>query len=487
MALNQFSPKESETPVFSGDCLPYGQATAMEQPGVLVGLITQRSVEVNFLKSLPNSNPPPAIISNRHLVLAIPLKNLAAIDNQVSMVMYFFGDFRHKDYIDMLAHEYSLVSGNDTEVYCFCGEDFVGGEYKIRLVDGHCGKVRTRKDCTFGCKNPEELANKVHGKDAVWVVRGEYGRGWNPDKIRGMARFGSHMLKEGGRNFYGKKVRTLIALIPCEGFTKQDKIFYSTGYGPILGEPETLRMIRQDLLNSGIDLMIVGYPHDYRKRGWIRKARLKDEPYRILTDWKDRASDEVIMTEDWKPNVWAVDLSDLFGPYIRRQQIHIDFAGGADYTASSLVKKVMRDLGLWKKIATQTAVKRRSRAVAKDVSLKRGFDSKNVKGSVVGLFDDFALTCGTMEESVKDIDKNGALGIHIFLGHGEFVWRDKEGMDAYEWLIRTELKKADYLKMHATNSVDNPVGFIETEKLFAEDLNWALNERAIELEKEKKK
>jgi hypothetical protein len=35
MVANQFSPKESKTPVFSGNCLLYGQITAMEQPGVL--------------------------------------------------------------------------------------------------------------------------------------------------------------------------------------------------------------------------------------------------------------------------------------------------------------------------------------------------------------------------------------------------------------------------------------------------------------------
>lgn len=378
-------------------------------------------------------------------------------------------------YAECLSEKYGDLSGSEALYLPFCLKKFKGGEYKVRLVDEHCGKEPEK--CDLSCRNPSELAERIADDDVFVVVRGKSGYDWNSDLNLGIAFQAAHVLKSGDREYFGgARAKRLVLVMPHESYTKQDHVFtkkYTDNADGdeaerevlLLGEPITVRMYREMLRKAGYDLMFSVYPHDYRREGWVWKVSRKGEEHRYLTDWRNEDPETLVTLEDWRNFIWAVDPTGVFSPYIKKNEIKVDYITGPDASSGSLVKSVARGLGIWD---TDTIEKERSRENASKIKTKKGFDPREIGGKSVAIFDDWVLGGGTMVNGITEADRCGASDINVFIVHGELVG------DAYERLTSVELKNARSLKIHATDTVDNPAAFIPTAEKVAQDMHYRI-------------
>jgi len=366
--------------------------------------------------------------------------------------MIFIGEVGDR-YVQQLAKDFNTLTGSENGVYRFCVENFPGGEYSVRLVDNPCNDPK-RPASSY--KNPVQLSRAIKkGEDVVLVVRGRYGSDWNSDRLMGIARQATEVLKSGDPEYLsGAVAKRLCLVMPHEPFTKQDKLFVDDGR-QLRGAAKTLKMDRKDLKRDGVDLMLTVFPHDYRREGWVRKKAHKGHEQIVYTDWTDVEQDGLCYVEDWKNFLWAIDPVHLVPEYIRRAGIKIDVAVSPDGNASSMCTAVRKDLGIWETGIT----KHRSRKDSTQIRTTRRLDPTRIKGRSVGIFDDWVLRGTTMMHAIEDVRKAGAKAVHCFCVHGEFVG------DAYERL------KALGVKLYTTDTIDNPSAVISTTEQIAERLN----------------
>jgi len=376
-----------------------------------------------------------------------------------------FGD----TYVENLAGEFGRLSGEEPKLHYFCTKDFRGGEYKIRLVDEHCGAYG--RDCDLSCHNPAKLGEEIEKEEVYVVIRGKHGKDWNSDRLFGMAEQATEILTTGSPEYLrGKKAKKLTLVMPHEPFTKQDHLFVDyDDEGNVSrryeGEPVTVRMKRRILQAIGCDHIITVYPHDYRREGWIRKQAKKGEEHRIITDWRKYDQEELVELEDWTNFVFAINPTDEFSSYIRRNRINIDIATSPDPSGNPLATSIRQYLGLWED-QVPFIDKHRSRAKADEFEIKEVFDPDVIRGKNVAIFDDWVLTGGTLIRGLESAISGGAKEVHVFVVHGAFV---EGALNKIKGIKRDRRQK---IRIHTMDTIDNPHAVIPTASLIAERLYY---------------
>jgi phosphoribosylpyrophosphate synthetase len=373
--------------------------------------------------------------------------------------MIIFGQFGDT-YAESLAKSYKDL-GVEPQLSTYCLTVFPGGEYKIRIVDNHCGRDSSK--CDNSCKNPDSVSNALNrGETAVFVVRGAYGEAWNSDRLLGIARQGIELLKSGDREYFdGRKAERLCLLIPHETNTKQDHLFTKNDV-PIRAEPKVLKMNRRTLRRDGADLLVTVLPHDYRREGWVRKKAYVGQEHNVLTDWKGKPTEGLYYLEDWHGFVRAIDPTDSIVSYIKRSGMKPDTVISPDMSAEGLALEVRRGLGSW----GEALDGHRSRDNASDVTVEMKVDPKNVTGKRIAIVDDWVLRGGKSKAAIGALKGCNPARIDLIACHGECVG------NTYRELADL-LGGEDHL--HFTDTVANDRAVISTIGQVAETMKGMLD------------
>ncbi len=362
------------------------------------------------------------------------------------------------NYASRLVDECRSVLEGDIYYFTFCMKDFKGGEYKVRLVDKHCGNGPD--SCNNSCSNPRELAKLIgNGESVVLVVRGKYGNSWNSDKLSGIARMGVEILKSGDREYLGGvKAERLCLVLPHEPYSKQDKLFLKDENDPesrLEGECKTLKLQRRIFNDLGVDLMLTVLPHDYREEGFVRKKAYIGREDKIFTNWQGLDTKGLVYVEDWDKFLCAINPTPEIASYIRREGLKFDAMVSPDLTSNRMCAVLKQELGIWGDVLKS----KRSRDDASEIKTEGFFgevDESKIKGKNIAIVDDWVLAGGKSRAAIDMLKKYNPARIDIIACHGECVG---DICDFYE---------KQGIGMHFTDTVESPYAKIPTTAAVAE-------------------
>ncbi len=361
----------------------------------------------------------------------------------IDMVIVIGSD-EHKDFVSSVANKLDkskVFFYHKTQFKGFSSGDIKIGEHKISF--------------------PEKLTEELKKDDkVVLIVRGKHSK-WNSDALFLEMCQLVDTLKNGGPNMKEAKAKRLCLVLPREGYGKQDHMFRGEDGNVTYGESFTSVMQRRILKNLGTDLMITVYPHDFRpeddREGWIKTACSKKDPSKVLLGNAEIRDKDVRIIQDWTDFAWSVNPVSIISDFFRKKNIKIDSVVAADKSAYGFSKFVAGELG----VECILIESHRSRDDTTKITCETEPNLK-LKGKSVLLPDDMILTGSKIFHAIdclRSEENDCPKEIHIAVIHGEMTG------NTYEKLLERDVK------VYCSNSIANPVEFMDMTPVLAERIN----------------